>query len=275
MCCRHPAFVPSSVMANLVQATALRDTGTPGRYAIELDAEWTANGHCTAGYLMSVSARAVLDDVRATFPVPVAVGVRYARVTPPGPAVVEVDLLRTGTRRADWRVTLRTGDEPTVAALVSTGHPSSPDPGVPPPDLPDSNSCVLLPTRAPGFDLPVMAVLTQHADPSGLTWLAGEPSGKGLAQGWVQAADGSAPDVLSLLAAFDSLPTATYDLGLEGWAATVDLSVHVLGLPAPGPLRLRRRVHATSAHLVTLTCDIWDADAHHVATGVQLCALPA
>lgn len=262
-------------MANLVQATAFRDAGAPGRYAVELDAEWTANGHCTAGYLMGLCARAALEDPRAVFPVPVAVAVRYARVTPPGPAVVEVDLLRTGTRRSDWRVTIRTGDEPAVVALVSTGNRPAPDPRVPPPNLPGHDRCVLLPTQAPGFDLPVMAVLAQHADPSVMTWLGGEPSGRGLAQGWVQAADGSAPDAISVLAAFDSIPTATYDLGLEGWAATVDLSVHVLGLPTPGPLRLRRRVHATAAHLVTLTCDIWDADEHHVATGVQLCALPA
>jgi hypothetical protein len=261
-------------MANLAHATALRDAGSPGRYAVDLDAEWTANGHCTAGYLMALSARAVVEDSRAAFPAPVGVAVRYARVTPPGPAVVEVDLLRIGTRRSDWRVTVRTGDGPTVAALVSTGNRPTPDPGVPAPDLPGRDTCVLLPTQAPGFDLPVMAVLAQHADPSGLTWLTGEPSGQGLAQGWVQAADGSAPDAVSVLAAFDSIPTATYDLGLEGWAATVDLSVHVLGLPAPGPLRLRRMVHATAAHLVTLTCDIWDADARHVATGVQLCALP-
>jgi hypothetical protein len=106
-----------------------------------------------------------------------------------------------------------------------------------------------------------------------LTWLAGEPSGRGLAQGWVRFEDGAAPDVLSLIAAFDSIPIATFDLGLSGWAATVDLSVHVLGVPAPGPLRLRRRVRETAGDLVTLTCDMWGADSALVATGLQLCTL--
>jgi hypothetical protein len=78
---------------------------------------------------------------------------------------------------------------------------------------------------------------------------------------------------LSLLAAFDSIPTATFDLGLKGWAATISLSVQVLGLPVPGPLRLRGRVHETAVDLVTLTCDIWDADSSLRATGVQLCGL--
>ena len=132
---------------------------------------------------------------------------------------------------------------------------------------------MLLPSQAPGFDLPVMGVMPQYADPVGLSWLAGDPSGQGLAQGWVLVADGSIPAVLSLVAAFDSIPTATFDRGLEGWAATVDLSAHVLGSPVPGPLPLRRRVRETAGTLVTLAYDMWDADSSLVATGLQLCSL--
>lgn len=94
-----------------------------------------------------------------------------------------------------------------------------------------------------------------------------------MAQGWVRFQDGSTPDVVELVAALDSIPTATFDLGLSGWAATVDLSAHVLGVPAPGPLRLRRRVHETAGDLVTLTYDAWDAESSLGATGLQLCRL--
>lgn len=260
-------------MVNLAQATSLRDSHGVGRYDIELDAEWTANGHCTAGYLASVITRAVLQDPRAPFPAVISLNTRYLRVASPGHATVEVDPLRNGAGRADWRVTMHADGHLCVAALISTGARSAPDGRVPPPELPAQDRCVLLPTQAPGFDLPVMGVLPQYADPAGLTWLAGEPSGRGLAQGWVGFEDGSTPDVLSLLAAFDSIPTATFDLGLRGWAATIDLSAHVLGIPAPGPLRLRRRVHETAGDLVTQTCDMWDADSSLVATGLQLCTL--
>jgi hypothetical protein len=57
------------------------------------------------------------------------------------------------------------------------------------------------------------------------------------------------------------------------WTATVDLSVHVLAAPAAGPLRLRRAARATAGHLVSMTCDLWDAEGRHVATGHQLCTL--
>jgi acyl-coenzyme A thioesterase PaaI-like protein len=262
-------------MPNLAAATNLHGVGAPGRYDVQLDAEWTANGHCTAGYLASLTARAVLADAGADFTAPVAITARYLRVTTPGYATVNVDPLRIGTSGADWLVTLNRHDRPCVAALVRTGNQSDPDHTRPPPDLPAQHNCAQLPTQAPGFDLPIMGVVEQYADPAGLTWLAGEPSGHGVAQGWVQLADGARPDALVLIAVFDSIPTATYDLGLEDWAATVDLSIHLLGLPAPGPLRLHRRVHATAGQLVTLHCDIWDADARHVATGTQLCTLPS
>lgn len=262
-----------SFMASLA-ATALRESRVVGRYDVELDAEWTANGHCTAGHLASVLTRAVLLDPRAPFPVVVALTVRYLQVVPPGHATVDVDLLGNSTGHAEWSVTMHAGGQLCVAALISAGaHHPAPDGRAPPPEIPAQDRCVLLPTQAPGFDLPVMGILSQSADPAGLTWLGGEPSGRGLAQGWVRFHGGSAPDVVDLVAALDSLPTATFDLGLRGWAATVDLSTHVLGVPAPGPLRLRRRVRETAGDLVTLTYDVWDAESSLVATGLQLCKL--
>jgi acyl-coenzyme A thioesterase PaaI-like protein len=260
-------------MASLAAATALRNDGSPGCFVLELDPEWTANGHCTAGYLAGVAARAALEDDRAGFPAVTALSARYLRVTPPGPARVEVERLRVGEGGAEWRVSLHVAGRLCVDASVGTGPRRGPGRRLAPPGLPALSDCILLPTQAPGFDLPVMGVLAQYADPDGLGWLAGQPSGRGRAQGWVHPADRSDPDQLTLLAAFDSIPTATFDLGLDGWAATTDLSVHVLGSPAPGPLRLRRQVRATADDLVSLACDVWDADGSLVATGAQLCSL--
>jgi hypothetical protein len=231
-------------MPVLRRAVELSDLGAPGRFGVDLDPEWTANGHCTAGYLAAVAAHAALEDSRGTFSALTAVDVRSARVLAPRRVSVEVEPVRIGTGRADWRVTVTADDQPFVVALVSTADRSVPDRGSAPPDLPAQDACVLLPTQAPGFDLPVMGVLAQYADPAGLTWLGGEPSGRGEAQGWVVPTEESAADALSLLAA-----------------------------PVPGALRLRRTVRATAGHLVSQTCDLWDVGSRHVATGHQLCTL--
>ena len=144
-------------------------SSAPSTYDVDLDAAWTANGHCTAGYLAAVVARATLEDQRAPFPAVTSVHARYLRVT----------------------------------ASAPVGHS---------PDVPAQDDRLRLPSQAPAFD------------PAGLGRLGGEPSGRGLAQGWVEPAVDADLDTLTLVAAADSLPTATFDRGLQGWAATLDLT---------------------------------------------------
>jgi hypothetical protein len=88
-------------MPNLACATNLHNVGAPGRYGIRLDAEWSANGHCTAGYLVSLIARAVLADARADFIFPGRINARYLQVTSPGCATVDVDPVHIGAGGAD------------------------------------------------------------------------------------------------------------------------------------------------------------------------------
>ena len=154
-------------------------SSAPSTYDVDLDAAWTANGHCTAGYLAAVVARATLEDQRAPFPAVTSVHARYLRVT----------------------------------ASAPVGHS---------PDVPAQDD--RLPVAQPGTGLRPAGVLPQYADPAGLGRLGGEPSGRGLAQGWVEPAVDADLDTLTLVAAADSLPTATFDRGLQGWAATLDLT---------------------------------------------------
>ena len=60
-------------------------SSAPSTYDVDLDAAWTANGHCTAGYLAAVVARATLEDQRAPFPAVTSVHARYLRVTASAP----------------------------------------------------------------------------------------------------------------------------------------------------------------------------------------------
>jgi len=44
----------------------------------------------------------------------------------------------------------------------------------------------------------------------------------------------SPPDPLALLQAVDALPPTSFELGIPTWAPTVELTVYLRGLPAPG-----------------------------------------
>ena len=58
-----------------------------------------------------------------------------------------------------------------------------------------------------------------------------------------------------------------------GWVPTLDLTVYVRALPAPGPLRLRLRAQLIQDGFADLVCEGWDSDDRLVLQSTQLAAL--
>jgi hypothetical protein len=99
--------------------------------------------------------------------------------------------------------------------------------------------------------------------------------GSGEVSGWLRFANGADFDPVSLLYAADSFPPATLTLGSVGWAPTLELTVYVRGIPAPGPLRVRQRaglLHGDTPDTMTVdqVCEVWDSRDHLVAQATQL-----
>ena len=127
-----------------------------------------------------------------------------------------------------------------VRALASYGDLAALDAEVrtsaTPPELPDIGSCIdarMAPEGSPG-DLPFLRRFEMRLDPATVGWAVGEPSGRGVIQAWLRMADGREPDPLLLLLAVDALPPVTFDLGIQGWAPTLELSAHAPGPAGPG-----------------------------------------
>ena len=78
-------------------------------------------------------------------------------------------------------------------------------------------------------------------------------------QGWLRMADGREPDPLMLLLAVDTLPPVTFDMGLAGWAPTLELSAHVRAVPAPGWLRVRVSTRNFAGGLLEEDAEVWDS----------------
>jgi hypothetical protein len=82
------------------------------------------------------------------------------------------------------------------------------------------------------------------------------------------------PDPAALLVALDTLPPATFDLGLMStWVPTLQLTAYLRALPAPGPLRVRQRARLVGADQVDEECDVWDSTGALVASAFQLAAV--
>jgi hypothetical protein len=218
-------------------------------------------------------------------PDPLAMSAYYLSACVPGPVRVLVDPVRSGRTMATAqaslvqsgpdgddiervRVLATYGDLGTLSDDVSTSAQ--------PPDLPDVEACVSADDAPPGAagELPFLHRFDMRLDPATVGWALGKPSRRGVIQGWLRMADGREPDPLMLLLAVDALPPVTFDMGLTGWAPTLELSVHVRARPAPGWLRVRVSTSNLAGGLFEEDAEVWDDAGRLVAQSRQLARTP-
>ncbi len=107
---------------------------------------------------------------------------------------------------------------------------------------------------------PLLERFGTRLDPAYAGWAVGKPSGTGIIQGWFELADGRPLDPIALLLAVDALPPVTFDLGLPGWAPTLELTAHVRASPAPGWAIVRHATRNISGGQFEEDCEVWDSD---------------
>lgn len=87
---------------------------------------------------------------------------------------------------------------------------------------------------------------------------------------WFGLADGRDADPFSLLLAVDALPPTAFELGIMGWAPTIELTVHVRCRPAPGPLRVAITTRNLIGGFLEEDAEVWDSADRLVAQSRQL-----
>ena len=242
--------------------------------ALELDSSWSIGGKPHGGYLLREMVRPALDDAH---PHPMTVSATYVASPDPGPADLVVERLRTGRRVAASSLHLRQGGEVRVAALLTAGcwtpdaapHWSSPTGG--PPGMAALQDCPPTPPQDPsGRRVGPLSHVDLRLDPATAGWATGSPAGRAVVQGWVRWRDGRDVDVPDLLVMADVLPPVTFDLGLTGWVPTVELTVHLRGVPAPGWLRAVQSATLLQDGWLDEECLLWDERGRLVAQAHQL-----
>lgn len=264
-------------MAELAQATAVEPAGD-GRYAVHLDPGWRIGTKPNGGYLLAVLARAAVAAAgSAELPHPAAVSAHFLAAPDPGPAEVEVVVLRRGRSAAQARATLVAGGVRCVEALVTCGLlPAAAPPywtSVRPPELPPEEACFPVPDADPRFPVPMFSEVGLRMDPASAGFAIGRPAGVGELRGWARISPAD-PDPYAVLVALDCLPPATFDLGLTGsWVPTLELTAYLRALPAPGPLQVRQRARLVTDARVDEECDVWDSTGTQVGSAHQLAAI--
>lgn len=284
-------------------ATMVKDLGQ-GQFEADLDPDFSVAGKVNGGYLLAVLFRAVTAHAEASgSPAghPRAATVHYLRSADAGPAQLQVEVLRAGRRTGQVRAQLWQDDQLQAEALFTLAEPTADEPAPdgspadgmtadepaavrtgahwsdePPVGLPDEQDCFPMPVQPPGarFRVPLMGVVEERLDPAVLSFALGRPTGAGQLRGWVRIPDEDPLDAAGLMLVADALPPAVFDLGHTGWVPTLSLTVHLLGSPAPGPVRVRQQVHGMHGGLLSQVCDIWDSEGALVTHATQLARLP-
>ncbi|GHE11249.1 hypothetical protein GCM10010339_70180 [Streptomyces alanosinicus] len=251
----------------------------PGVYDIELSAGWTIFGAVNGGFLLAVLGRALADAL--PHPDPFALSAHYLTASRPGPAVVRTEAVRTGRTLSTGQASLFQYDDEgneveRIRVLASYGDlaalPDDVRTTAVPPAIPPLEQCFGAddaPEPVPGGSA-IAGRLMLKLDPATLGWALGAPSGKGEMRGWFGLADGRDPDPFSLLLAVDALPPTAFEIGIQGWVPTVELTVHVRRRPAPGPLRVSITTRNLAGGFLEEDAEVWDSEDRLVAQSRQL-----
>ncbi len=252
------------------------------RFAIVAPGE-TAPPAVNGGVMIATVLRAVLD--RSPLPHPVATSAHFLRVAKLSPAEIHVTWLKTGRTAATARATLVQDGEPVLETTVTTGTvPVASAAGRTtngeltwtgaPPSLPPIGECVDLGpwrgTIAPDGTAGYAGQIRMLFDPAVIGWAGREPSGQPEMRGYFALCEDRDPDALLLALAVDGLPPVVFGLGATGWAPTVELTMHMRMVPAPGPLRVAARSRHVSGGWFDEEAEVWDAADNLVAQSRQI-----
>lgn len=258
-------------------ATAVRQL-SDGRYSARIDAGWDIGGNANGGYLLAMAARAMAHAAQRP---PLTITAHYLAPGRPDEAEIDVEVLRVGRRTTTASAVLRAGERDVLALLGTFGEQTPGGPRVvtaEPPELPPFDTCrrMVPPAEQSGFGDRVHVRL----DPATAGFADGRPSGEALITGWFTFA-GAAPeeqhiDVYGLLQAVDAMAPVCFNLpGIPvAWAPTLELTVHVRGEPAPGPLRCRMTSRVLQDGLFEEDGEVWDSSDTLVAQSRQLALIP-
>lgn len=246
------------------------------RATAHIQRDWDILGAVNGGYLLATATRAL---VQRTGRQPVTATGHYLAPGRPGPAEIDTQVVKEGAAFSTGIAVLSQQGRPVVGVMASLGRIVQ-DPDIllqdaQPPDMPDVDGLTPM-GQGPGAEgAPAfMGRIDQRLHPDDLGFAYGKPTGRARMRAYWRLVD-EPMDALALILAADSLPPTTFNSGLPvAWTPTLELTVHLRALPAPGFLRLDYRTRFISHGRLEVDGLIWDGSDQLVAQSRQLALLP-
>lgn len=254
-------------------------TATPlggGLYDTPVIERWDINGNANGGYLLALVADAMRAECGRAHPV--SVSMHYLSPAPAGPAQTRTEVVKAGRRFATVTGALVRDGREMVRSIATFGdldtEVGSSFVDVRMPDMPSFDECQPRPTSA-GMPLGLSSRLDMRIHPDDTGFARNEPKGEPHVRGWFSFADGRPSDPLSLLLTADAFPPVMFNLfGMQGWVPTLEMTVHVRGVPVPGPILCEFRSRVVQGGLWEEDGVMWDVGGNVVAMSRQLALAP-
>jgi acyl-CoA thioesterase len=247
-----------------------------GVYDTPVEDRWDINGNANGGYLLALAASAMRAESGRAHPV--SISMHYLSPAPAGPAQMRTEVVKAGRRLATVVGTMTRDGKDIVRSIGTFGDiDASAGPQsnmIPFPDLPSFDECGVRPSNS---DLPpgLGSRLDMRLHPDDTGFATGNPKGEAHVRGWFAFKDGRPVDTMGLLLAADAFPPVMFNLfGLIGWVPTIEFTVHVRGVPAPGPIAAEFRSRVVQGGFWEEDGVMWDSTGAVVAMSRQLALVP-
>ncbi|GAB4215034.1 MAG: thioesterase family protein [Sandaracinaceae bacterium] len=250
----------------------------PGRARFDavVSDRWSIGTAPNGGYLAVLVARAMAEALPHKDPF--SITLHFLRIARPGPACIEVEVVRVGRGHSTAEARLIQEGAEVVRALATFGELGRSDgptvvravaPPIPPRDACNRGRA------GPTPDLSIAERVDMFMAPGTVTWVSGEKSDVAELGGWARFSDGRPTDALSLLFFADAFPPPVLNLRAASapWVPTLELTVHLKARPSPGWIRGWFRTRALVGGYLEEDGELWDEEERLVAISRQLARL--
>ncbi|MBD0322308.1 MAG: thioesterase family protein [Aldersonia sp.] len=260
-----------------------------GRYDGYIDPTWTIGPKVHGGVMLAVAAAAARAKLRSiggdgvAAMQPIAVSVDFQGAPDPGAVILAVHLRKTGRQICLADVDLIQGDRTFVRAAVTLGFLEE----TPPvrqvdvltemPVAPPEDSAVYDAESPLGKIVNVAKSCHLRVDATSAPFLSGgrgEPNLRLWARPFAGDEDDFDTAVLFAMMAADISPPVLMNLGMFGWAPTVQLTTYLQRRPAPGWLRINSSAKSVGTALFDEDHVIVDSTGAVVVQSRQLAMIP-
>jgi acyl-CoA thioesterase len=271
----------------LALTEVLSTTPDTGRYLGIIDKVWTIGKKVHGGTMVAASAAAGLKWLRTTDPAladmaPIAASSDFLGAPDPGEVEYRVHIRKVGRQICLADVDLVQNDRTMVRTALTFGHLDDVAPRYAReyddmPVAPPADAVGYEPGSAMGKIVHVGRAADLFIDREWGRFLDRE-QGEPRLRLWMRprAADAQDPDVAMHFAMMstDMSPPVPFNLGLTGWAPTVQMTTYLRRRPAPGWLRIIATTHEIGGRMFDEDQLVLDATGAVVAQSRQLALIP-